>query len=480
MNIFLLGNGFDLHHDLPTKYINFLNIVDYIKNEKSCDSCSTVGKVFSNPELIKKDETIKLCNEKYNSVYKLIEIDTDSIQELRSLANKNDWFEYMLECYRKNATWIDFEQEISRVCKAFDTFFVANRKRRNPKISREFETIFRCFDSLFKLEVSYTQYSGYYETLNINSDFVININNSVKINESLIVETLYNSLMELAKMLRLYLKIFVDNTVEGLVAHSLIKQNDLFENVDQVFTLNYTNTFAKVYGSNDNITLHIHGNIASDIVLGVQADEKDELEENDSTFIMFKKYYQRSMCGTEYSLNSKINELKQSKDTIKLSIMGHSLDITDRDIIKKLFSVADRIIIYYYGDKRAQGNYLKKLIHIFGQEKYDEIATRTLSPDIIICDEIGQSCELNEIVNGLNSGIKFVLTAHASSLEEFKSREVYKKLFVENNFKKAVFLVGCNQPCAVSKIYDFFEMKDENNDNPYNMYSDCFDLRKAN
>ena len=109
-----------------------------------------------------------------------------------------------------------------------------------------------------------------------------------------------------------------------------------------------------------------------------------------------------------------------------------------------------------------------------------EIATRTLSPDIIICDEIGQSCELNEIVNGLNSGIKFVLTAHASSLEEFKSREVYKKLFVENNFKKAVFLVGCNQPCAVSKIYDFFEMKDENNDNPYNMYSDCFDLRKAN
>ncbi len=109
-----------------------------------------------------------------------------------------------------------------------------------------------------------------------------------------------------------------------------------------------------------------------------------------------------------------------------------------------------------------------------------EIATRTLSPDIIVCDEIGQSCELNEIVNGLNSGIKFVLTAHASSLEEFKSREVYKKLFIENNFKKAVFLVGCNQPGKVSKIYDCSEMKDGNNDNSYNMYGDSFDLRKAN
>lgn len=93
---------------------------------------------------------------------------------------------------------------------------------------------------------------------------------------------------------------------------------------------------------------------------------------------MFKKYYQRSMCGTEYSLNSKINELKQSKDTINLSIMGHSLDITDRDIIKKLFSIADRIIIYYYGDKKAHGVCLSKLISIFGHEKYEEIATRTI------------------------------------------------------------------------------------------------------
>ena len=378
MNIFLLGNGFDLHHDLPTNYINFLNTVDFIINEILCDSYSNVGDVFGNSELHKKDETIKRCYEKYSSVYNSIKINKDDIRELRNLANKNDWFEYMLECYRKNATWIDFEQEISRVCKAFDDYFAVSRKYRSLKIRREFETIFRCFNSLFKLDVSHSQYSGCYETVNINSDFVLNINNSVILKESLIVETLYNSLMELAKMLRLYLKIFVDNTIEGLVAHSLIKQNDLFENVDQVFTLNYTNTFAKVYGSNDNITLHIHGNIASDIVLGVQADEKDELEENDSTFIMFKKYYQRSMCGTEYSLNSKINELKQSKDTIKLSIMGHSLDITDRDIIKKLFSIADRIIIYYYGDKKAHGVCLSKLISIFGHEKYEEIATRTI------------------------------------------------------------------------------------------------------
>ena len=28
MNVLFLGNGFDLFHKLPTKYINFLNTVD--------------------------------------------------------------------------------------------------------------------------------------------------------------------------------------------------------------------------------------------------------------------------------------------------------------------------------------------------------------------------------------------------------------------------------------------------------------------
>ncbi len=109
-----------------------------------------------------------------------------------------------------------------------------------------------------------------------------------------------------------------------------------------------------------------------------------------------------------------------------------------------------------------------------------EIATRTLSPDMIVCDEIGLNCELNEIINGMNSGIKFILTVHASSLEELKSREIYTKLFVENSFKKAVFLVGSQQPCKLSKIYDYSEMNDENNNNIYNVHSDNINLCKAN
>ncbi len=379
MNIFLLGNGFDLHHDLPTNYINFLNVVHYIMNETSVDSYSTVGKVFGNETLTKIDETINKCNEKYKSVYRLIEIDSESAKQLVELAYKNDWFRYMLERYRKNATWIDFEQEISYVCHVFEKYFENNRKHRIKSIGNDAQDTFKYFSTIFQSNISRSVYSGYYESINIKERFLIqDEKNKVRLNESLIVETLSNLLKDLARMISLYLKIFVDDTIDILVDNKLIKRNSIFNDVDHVFTLNYTNTFAKVYGDNNDNTLHIHGNIDSEIVLGVQADKNDELQENDTTFIPFKKYYQRSIYETEYLLNKKIYDLKQSKDTIKLSVMGHSLDITDRDIIKKLFDIADRIVIYYYGDKKAHGNCVKKLIHIFGQEKYDEFVTRTL------------------------------------------------------------------------------------------------------
>lgn len=31
-NVFLIGNGFDLHHMLPTKYYDFMCVAEYLKN----------------------------------------------------------------------------------------------------------------------------------------------------------------------------------------------------------------------------------------------------------------------------------------------------------------------------------------------------------------------------------------------------------------------------------------------------------------
>ena len=71
-----------------------------------------------------------------------------------------------------------------------------------------------------------------------------------------------------------------------------------------------------------------------------------------------------------------------------------------------------------------------------GYKKKDglEIALRSLSPDVIIVDEIGSEAEALAMLSYVNSGVKIVATAHASSYEE-----LVRKKNLEPFFKLAVF-----------------------------------------
>lgn len=68
MNILLLGNGFDLFHHLPTKYINFLNTVDYLANSMLID-VKSVGDIFGSPKLQNLDAGIARSYNKYKTAY---------------------------------------------------------------------------------------------------------------------------------------------------------------------------------------------------------------------------------------------------------------------------------------------------------------------------------------------------------------------------------------------------------------------------
>lgn len=57
MKVLLLGNGFDLNHKFPTSYINFLNTITFLR-EADRDKLSTIGHVFGNEKLQKKDSFI--------------------------------------------------------------------------------------------------------------------------------------------------------------------------------------------------------------------------------------------------------------------------------------------------------------------------------------------------------------------------------------------------------------------------------------
>jgi len=67
-----------------------------------------------------------------------------------------------------------------------------------------------------------------------------------------------------------------------------------------------------------------------------------------------------------------------------------------------------------------------------------EQAIRVLSPEIIICDEIGS--EIKEITNLTNCGVKYVFTVHCRDIEEAENNSVISSLISSNAVNYIAFL----------------------------------------
>lgn len=68
------------------------------------------------------------------------------------------------------------------------------------------------------------------------------------------------------------------------------------------------------------------------------------------------------------------------------------------------------------------------------------IALRTLSPEVIFIDEIGNAQEANYVNEGLNSGVRFVCSVHAENFEQAAKRAQCRILMQSGFFKWAVCL----------------------------------------
>lgn len=53
-----------------------------------------------------------------------------------------------------------------------------------------------------------------------------------------------------------------------------------------------------------------------------------------------------------------------------LHVVGHSLDVTDKDIIQDVFAACEEIIIYYYCEEEV-GKYIRNLIKMYGKSNFD-------------------------------------------------------------------------------------------------------------
>lgn len=81
------------------------------------------------------------------------------------------------------------------------------------------------------------------------------------------------------------------------------------------------------------------------------------------------------------------------------------------------------------------------------------MAIRSLSPDILICDEIGTLGEVEALNMAFNSGVNIVITVHGFDIEDIYSRKVFKELIDESIIERVVVLSSRKGAGTIERVY---------------------------
>lgn len=427
MNILVIGNGFDLAHGLPTKYTDFLFFCNAVKSIiKNNDIEDQIPKneedyiKWLNRDLIAlTDVEIDINQEEDTFFYYLYNNkgfmnysdrdkktyngmtqdfirkfffsenkDTKLVKETLYLISDNFWLEYFLQCdMHGKENWIDFESEISKVIRAID-------------------------DNMKSLD----------EIIETLPDFIkkVYIKNILVKGEKITYRVFRDKLLvDLNGLIRAF-EIYLTKYIEKIEIKKISPDIGNLE-IDHVLSFNYTHTYEKVYGKSKNIEYdYIHGEAdinhtieTNNMVLGIDEYLGKKKRNKQVEFIAFKKYYQRihKQTGCKYkiwldkirkdymqylkrqeeadrreytyisdSMQQMMNSLvvsaiKEEEYSIyNLYIFGHSLDITDKDILRDLILNDNVHTTIFYHDKDAMGQQIANLVKVIEQ---DELIRRT-------------------------------------------------------------------------------------------------------
>lgn len=83
-----------------------------------------------------------------------------------------------------------------------------------------------------------------------------------------------------------------------------------------------------------------------------------------------------------------------------------------------------------------------------------ENGIRSLSPDIIVTDEIGQSEDVDAIFSASMSGVKVLASTHADSMEIVSKKPLFDRLLKEKIFHRFVLLSKRNGPGTLEGVYN--------------------------
>lgn len=360
-DVLIIGNGFDLYHKLPTRYIDFLFLVknwsdffdDYNRSlrEKIED---LEYKKFN----ITLDEYGKLTNDSLRDFAKYAKsFNNDKIQTLNVIISKNAWIQYFIKSEYEKEGWIDFETEIEKVLTIIEHFFTID--------------VDNCVGKLFSNAVNPTIYEIIKILMNVTDSFPLKLGlynktdvekikyGNVKRN---LIEELKIDLNKLIDALKIYMEEFVEKINTPYYSEQIKNLNDI-----NLLTFNYTNTYSYIY-ENVNTIHYVHGSLEdNNIVLGASGEDFENID-----YVYFQKYFQRIQKKTGALYKKWIGKAKESYTDreIHVYIMGHSLGMTDKDILADFFynnkNVSD--ITIFYHNQLAYEQLVISLIAMFGKE----------------------------------------------------------------------------------------------------------------
>lgn len=446
MNILLIGNGFDLAHDLPTRYLDFLEWLKDISYIKS--------RLYWEEELPKSESEYCAWSKKNEDVWTL-KFDDNFLFPYYHF--KNDEYRLRLLFKNKNNTiakWIlehnnlfDFDRDLFDVTWDIDQLIEEDKKNKKIKVNKFSEVIleinkannsFNFFKGekiidtekyltneiafkIFYLSNNNFWIKYFFDKLDFSKEnwidleceitsLIIDLNNNkeriqslynyyfpnLKFNHSKeIIKILEFDFNRFIMLLEIYLCIHVQNKTCKVISKDIKNLK-----IECILSFNYTNTYERLYGNGKSIIYnYIHGKAdirntmeSNNMVLGIDEYLSRERKDIDTDFISFKKYYQRIYKGTGCKYKEWVDDIRESwmrksekaKTEIRklicnnnlnnslihnLFIFGHSLDVTDRDILRDLILNDNVHTKIFYPDKEELGKKIENLVKVIGQEE---------------------------------------------------------------------------------------------------------------
>jgi len=79
---------------------------------------------------------------------------------------------------------------------------------------------------------------------------------------------------------------------------------------------------------------------------------------------------------------------------------------------------------------------------------------RSMSPDVLIVDEIGRREDAEAIQEAVHAGIKLMMTTHGSNIEEIRKRPSLMEIMDQKIFERFVILSRASGPGTITRILD--------------------------